>query len=169
MNFALVAMPRSGTSWASVWLMDGALCYHDPLATMSPEELLAFRPGKRWGISCTASWLLDGFLEAAGCPVVVIDNDLEEVQRSLLEMGAPALTRGAVEMFDRLTFPRFQMDDLFDEDGAREIWTILRPDMPMDVERWKLLSQLKIQPDFYKWKPDPKIMREALERFMGGV
>jgi hypothetical protein len=169
MDFILTALPRSGTSWASVWLMDNALCIHDPFTNKTPEELQAFDPGQRWGIACTAIWSLPSFMKSFNCPYVIIDRNIEEVQTSLRDIGLPPILPKFIEKFDLLPGPRFEHEDLFDRAAALEIWSILRPDMPMNVARWELLCELKIQPDFYKWNPDPAVMRNVLQRLAAEV
>src|SRR5574338_419459 len=39
LDFLIVALPRSGTTWASEWLStDGIACHHDPLDTLHPSR-----------------------------------------------------------------------------------------------------------------------------------
>ena len=170
MDFAITALPRSGTAWASVWLMDGdALCIHEPFAHHTPEQLVAYAPGRRWGVACTALWRAPKFLASLKCPYVILDRNIEEVRRSVQELGLPPLSEELIAKFDLLPGPRFDHTDLFDLDGALEIWSILRPDRLMDVARWRLLCEMKIQVDFYKWNPDPALMRDMLVRLTRGM
>ena len=170
MNFLITALPRSGTAWASVWLMDGALCLHDPLAHRTPEQVLAYAPssGQRWGAACTGAWLVPGFIQACACPYVLLDRNLADVQQSIVDLHLPPLSDAAVAQFDLTPGPRFDYNDLFDLDGAKAIWGVLRPDMPMNVERWALLTEMMIQTDFYKWNPDPVVIQGLVTRLVRG-
>jgi hypothetical protein len=170
MDFAIAALPRSGTTWASIWLMDGALCLHDPLATMTTADLAQYNPGRRWGIACTGIWLFPEFLAQAKCPVVLLDNNIESIQLSLSRIGFAPLQMELVERFDLLNYPRFETSDMFeDEDVAEEIWNTLRPDQPMDHERWRLLREIQAEPDFSFLKFDEKHVRKLSREVAGGM
>jgi hypothetical protein len=169
MDFILTALPRSGTTWASVWLMDDALCLHDPLTTMTPADLLLHNPGRRWGISCTGIWLYPDFVEQCKCPVVLLDRNIDAICNSMLRVGFAPITMDYVQRFDRLPWLRFDSQDMFDdEDVAQEIWETLRPDKPFDAPRWRLLREVRIEPDFSSFKINPaqvrKLAREAAGR-----
>lgn len=149
MRFAVVGLPRSGTTWAAAWLTDaGALCLHDPLADFSPAELLRLEVSRPWGIACTGAWMLPGLMReiAARCPMIVIERDRFDVGASLAAMGLPAMPGNVFERFERAPGRRVPFGALWDESGAREMWSYLRPDAPFDVHRWRLLRDMRIEP-----------------------
>jgi hypothetical protein len=150
MDFILTALPRSGTTWASVWLGDGnALCIHDPLARMTPADLAKLNPKRRWGISCTGIWLFPEFLKAQTCPIVLIDKNIDAIQNSLTAVGFSHIPREQITRYDLLPYQRFNSIEMFnDEDVAQDIWEALRPDAPFDRDRWLQLRQMHIEPDF---------------------
>lgn len=154
MDFLLTGLPRSGTAWAAVWLSDGAICLHEPLATVRAEELARWKPERRWGMACTAVWMIPWFAESLRCPRVILERDLSEVNESLQNMGLPEMTKPNVDAFRRFKGPRFPYTDLFDHDSARNIWGILRPDRFFDADRWKLLSGMRIERDWPSYTID---------------
>lgn len=163
MDFQLIALPRSGTTWAANWLTyDGAICYHDPLSYRTPAALDAHAPGREWGISCTGSWMLDKWLASYSCPRVILERDIGEINTSLGEIGYSGLPPWCEAKFKELPGKRFHYSALFDPDGAEEIWSILRK-TKFDKERHKILCEMSIQPDFTKWKPDAAIMQELMK------
>lgn len=170
MDFILTGLPRSGTTWASVWLMDGALCLHDPLVTMTLDELSAKNYRRRWGVADTGLWLYPDFLKAAGCPVVLLDRNIDAVNISLTSIGFAPLPKEHVTKFDLLDFPRFENADMFeDEDVAYEMWSLLRPDKDFDAERWRVLREIRIEVDMptelqkfkARWQPHSANGRSA--------
>jgi hypothetical protein len=163
MDFQLIALPRSGTTWAANWLTsDGAICYHDPLSSRTLETLGTHEPGREWGVSCTGLWLFDEWLESYNCPRVILERDISEINASLTDIGLKCLPAWCESKFKELPGNRFHYSALFDPDGAEEIWSILR-ETKFDKERHKILCEMSIQPDFTKWKPDAAIMQELMK------
>ena len=148
MDFLLTALPRSATTWASVWLMDRALCYHDPLANRTPEELRALKLSRKWGISDTTIWALPDEMKRFDCPIAILERDVTEIKKSMARLGAPKINDMEVILFNRAPGRRFHYAQMFDLKGALEIWEYLRPDVPMDIPRWEILRGIQIEPDF---------------------
>ena len=163
MDFQLIALPRSATTWAANWLTyDGAICYHDPLSYRTLEDLDAHEPGREWGVSCTGLWIFDEWLASYDCPRVILERDIVEINDSLTDIGFGYLPAWCELKFKELPGKRFHYSALFDPDGAAEIWSILRK-TKFDVERHKILCEMAIQPDFSKWSPDMEIMAHLLK------
>lgn len=160
MNFRILGLPRTGTTWAANWLTaSGGICYHDPLLSRTPAELFRHDPGRVWGVSCTGLWLFPEWLAANPAPTLILERDRGEVDKSLAELGFYPLPDWAFDAFQRVPGRRMHFSALFDVRTAREIWRFLRPDAPFDEERHALLTEMQIQPDFSKWKPDEGILQ----------
>ena len=164
MNFMLLALPRSGTAWAANWLMDRALCYHDPFSQFSPEQLTEMKHPFTWGVSCTFGWALPDYVAMQKCPYVIIDRNIDEVNRSIKSLCGNPLSDWMIEKFRKFEGPRFKHEELFKLDSAREIWNILRPETPHNDDRHSVLSGMNIQVDFGKWSFDKEIARSIFEK-----
>lgn len=149
MRFAVFGLPRSGTTWAANWLTDaGALCLHDPIADHAPAELLRLDLGRPWGVSCTGLWAFEDVARqvAQRCPVVVLERDPAASDAALCRLGMSALPGWLHDRFRSAPGVRLPFDALWREEGARLIWSILRPDAPFDVRRWRLLRDIRVEP-----------------------
>jgi len=152
MKFALFGLPRSGTTWAANWLSDGAaLCLHDPIAQHAPADLLDLDMGRPWGVACTGLWAFEDVArEVAGrCPVVVLERDPRESEKLAAGIGLdlPASVHAWIHArFAGVPGVRVPHSALWDEQGARRIWSILRPGEPFDVLRWRMLRDIRVEP-----------------------
>lgn len=105
-DFAVFALPRSGTTWATAWLSHYATVLHDPLMDRTPDEIMQWgdeTPGPT-GIVCTAGWMLPDWVERLykdGTRVVYVVRDEDEVRSSLAQIGLPDMPRKAIRRFDR--------------------------------------------------------------------
>lgn len=162
-DFIVIGLPRSGTTWLANWLTtDTTICLHDPFSGALPEEWRGH--GKRLGISCTGAYLMPSWLSAQNCSVAVIERDPGEVDASLTRMGLPAISPRARCLFATAKGRRWRYQDIWNEARAREIWTFLLPDIAFDAQRYRLLSQMQIQPHMGKWKPSARVARELVDR-----
>lgn len=154
MKFALLALPRSGTTWAANWLSTGGvLCHHDPLMDYLPETIPADS-----GISCTTMWLMPPTLD---CPVVLLDRDPDECNASLRKIGFQEIPEFFIGKFQSYPGPRFHWRDLFD--NPEPIWKILRPDCPFDKGRHELLRKMNVQPNFDLWHPNMDVLKTVCD------
>lgn len=163
-DFIVLGLPRSGTTWLSVWLTtDRSLCLHDPFALGVPETWP--RDARRFGISCTGAYLFPKWLARQECPVAIIERDSESCELSLARAGLPADSVPALRTrLDATDGRRFAFDALWNEDTARELWAFLLPQIPFDALRYAQLRQTQIQPHLGKWRFDPNTAQEMQRR-----
>lgn len=164
LDFIVTALPRSGTTWAANWLTtDKSICLHDALGDYSTEELDA-RPNnlKRQGISCTAAWLKQEWIENHPGKVLILERDPDEVNQSLVEIGLPPLKKQHIDWFKTVKGVRIPYTALFD--APEELWTYLMPGMPFDEERHAELKKMNIQPTESVLVPDAAKVLKAIER-----
>lgn len=148
-HFMVLGGPRSATTWAANWLnTDTTVCLHDPLLEYTPAHLerMAFRGGKRFGISCTASTLYPDWVNAQKCPKVVLVRDVREINTSLRALGLaeliPARHEARLAAVKNAMFVRY--DDLFMLSRAAVIADYLG--VPFDPDRYDILRQMRVEP-----------------------
>ena len=162
--FAVIGLPRSGTTWLANWLTtDRTLCLHDPFMNLLPEELEDYSTDKQLGISCTGAYALKWF-DTLDCPIIAIDRDADEVDASLRKASLPALTDKLKDSFARARGKRYRFTDIWNEDKAREMWAFLLPDVPFNEERYRMLTEIQVQPHMGKWVPDMNIIETLIKR-----
>lgn len=141
-DFAVFALPRSGTAWLAAWLTtETSLCLHDPFAATMPEHWDA--GGKRLGISCTGSYLFPKWIHSLDCPIAVIERDPDECAASLRANGLPDDVKPLRSALDAVEGRRFR--NLWDEDEARELWAFLLPHVAFDAQRYRLFRDMRIE------------------------
>lgn len=150
-DFIVHALPRSGTAWLSVWLD----CWHDPFASMLPEDISG-------GMSCTGASLLPTWLEAQTCPVVKIVRDHRDCDASLVRIGMRPTTPRMRELFKQAQGRPWRFEDIWDEDKARELWGLLKR-TPFDAARYRRLRDLRIEV-IDPWKHDAGVLAEIRRR-----
>lgn len=160
-DFLVLGLPRSATTWLSVWLTtERSLCLHEPFANGLPESWP--RDARRFGISCTGAYLFPRWLAQHAGPVAVIERDPAACDRSL--PGAAALAPALASVDGR----RFAFDALWCEDSARDLWAFLLPAVPFDALRYRQLREIQIQPHMGKWRADTSVITEMQRREAGG-
>lgn len=166
-DFIVLGLPRSATTWLSVWLTtEHSLCLHDPFAERLPEHWP--RDARRFGISCTGAYLFPKWLAQHDCPVAVIERDAESCELSLTRAGLGHDTRALRDRLAAVDGRRFAFDDLWHEDRARELWAFLLPQIPFDALRYRQLREIQIQPHLGKWCFDPLIADTMQRREAAG-
>lgn len=167
-DFIVLGLPRSATTWLSVWLTtEQSLCLHDPFADRLPEHWQ--RDARRFGISCTGAYLFPHWLSQHDCPVVVIDRDAESCEASLARAGfAQPDTTALRHALAQVDARRFAFDDLWNETTAGELWAFLLPHVDFDALRYRQLREIQIQPHLGKWRFDPLIAEEMQRREAAG-
>lgn len=165
-DFAVIAMPRSGTSWAANWLTtEASLCYHDPMECFTPNVMANWdNSRRRKGVACTAMWTVPNWLHTHVRRWVILDRDPHEVNASLTRMGLGPLCLSDWERFRSVPGKRLPFAALFDEESARDIWCHLLPGIAFDVQRHALLKRLAISPQFSALDPQPDAVQAWLKR-----
>jgi hypothetical protein len=159
-NFMVLGLPRSGTTWLANWLTtDRSLCLHDPFNEL-PEHWP--RDDRRWGISCTGSYLLKGWVERQSCPVAVIERDPMECRRSLRALYPDGEVDAFVPALNAVRGRRWQFADLWEERTAQALWEYLLPGLPFDAIRYRLLREMNVQ--CHKWEVNAEVVGELIKR-----
>lgn len=160
-DFLVMGLPRSSTTWLANLLTTGnTLCLHDPFAYGLPEQWP--RDARRFGISCTGAYLLPKWVASLDCPIAVIERDPEDCNASLAGMGWGDVS-GCLESFMAAPGKRFKWSSLWNEDKARELWAYLTPE-PFDSIRYRMLTEIQVQPHMTKWSWEPEIFHEMKRR-----
>lgn len=148
MNFMIIGLPRSGTTWAANWLTtDLTHCYHDPLYTAHYTDWDSLSiPGRETGVSCTGIWRWADWVNSQECPKVIIHRDVGDVIRSMREVGMPPVFEGDADSLNRIIGLHVPFSDLFDE-NAQGIWEHLVI-TPFNRERHQELAMIEMQPQF---------------------
>lgn len=177
LDFIIVALPRSGTTWAANWLTgESVFCLHDPLWTMHYEDVdseVARRArGRISGVSCTALWRWPDWLRHHSARKLILHRDADEVSESLARLGLPPMPDGAAGALERLEGKRADWTDLFDAARAARLWAWLTNGLPFDAERHAELVQCDIQPRLLSvkrdWQVNRKLGAEILARRKAG-
>lgn len=166
LDFAIIGLPRSGTTWAANWLTtDRSICLHDPLMNYTLEQLAAFSsPGKVCGVACTALWKFPQWVAENVKRVVLIDRDPDDLNDSLCAIGLGSMATEDIEDFLNMDGQRADMAQLFDPLAAPEIWYSLIPSIDFDAQRHELLTGFMVNPYFAGWEPDPNAVKDWLRR-----
>lgn len=143
-RFIIAGLPRSGTTWLSVFLStDDCLCLHDPIATLTPKEL------EKWdgGVCDTGLWYFEDWCKQNTEKFVIIDRNFKEVNKSLSDKGIDVLPEFFEDKFHSVTpNKKFYFEDLFTEEIAEELWTYIYPEKPFNKIRWNELKNTHIEP-----------------------
>lgn len=163
-KFMVIGLPRSATTWMANWLTtNDSLCLHDPFSNMFPEDLDKYHTAKTLGISCTGAYMYKWFQKQT-CPCVIIERNMKDVNHSLLKIGLTKMPVFSIDLFNQAKGKRYSFDSIWKEQSAKEMWNYLLPLFPFDVERYRSLSTMNIQPHFGKWKMNNSITNELLRR-----
>lgn len=165
-DFIVLGLPRSGTTWLANWLTtDRTLCLHDPFALGAPERWP--RDERRFGISCTGAYLFPRWLAQQQCPIAVIERNASACDASLARIGLSG-TKDLRQALANAPGRRWAFDDLWNERAARELWEHLLPGVAFDPLRYRLLKDIQVQPHMSKWRFDPTTYNEMKRREAGG-
>lgn len=159
----VVALPRSGTTWAANWLTTGALhCIHDPLrlAHFADWGAELACDGRRTGVACTGAWNWPDWLNAHPARKVILHRPLDQVAASLARIGLPAALEGSAKL-DEVIGLHVPWTDLFDAAGAAAIWTHLTG-LPFDGLRHAALREMSVQPRFDALTVNPQATRKLV-------
>jgi hypothetical protein len=163
--FMVVALPRSATTWVSNWLTtDKTLCLHDPLYTCKLEDLDSLKSEKLLGISCTAIFRFNEYLDNHPARKLVIHRDLDEINASLRdELGVNTFTEAQDDSLYDIDGLHVTYNQLFDTSFAKTMYEHLL-ELPFDEERYNYLVGLNIQPNFGTIKFDKEVLNDFRKR-----
>lgn len=142
MRYVITGLPRSGTTWLSVFLTtDDCVCLHDPSATMSPKEL------QEWegGVCDTGMWYYHNWCKKNSDKFVIIERDYQEVNKSLSEIMVPLVPKELATYFYSIEADyKIQFSELFKEETLRKLWKYVHPNKPFSRIRYLALKDLEI-------------------------
>lgn len=168
-DFMIIGLPRSGTTWASNWLTTDAIhCVHDPLYTEHysdwDERLPALAPaGASVGVSCTGIWRWADWVNKHPARKVILHRDLGEIQQSMAEIHMPGhVGLAEEEALNSVIGFHVPHSDLFNTEHAEEIWNYLVPGQPFNAHRHRALVQVEMQPQFSGLSVGPEVMRKLM-------
>lgn len=162
LDFMIIGLPRSGTTWAANWLTAGdVFCVHDPLYKVHYSEWDTNRVHfphpmlyNNIGISCTAIWRFPEYVNAHPANKIVVIRDFDEIQSSLGQIGMPYLNDDAPFQLEDIEAPRVQYTDLFDPERAPRIWEKLVGSVGFCPLRHRALCEIHMEPNFDKVQMD---------------
>lgn len=145
-EFMVLSAPRSASTWVSNWLTtEETLCIHDPLFSRHYSEIDEIPTSKRLGVACTGLALFPDWVNKHPARKVILHRQLDEVNRSLREIGLPSLGVEWVGALDRIKGVHVDWQVVF-EHPFLIYEHLLR--MPFDSERHAALRQINAQPNF---------------------
>jgi len=171
-EFMLIGLPRSGTTWAANFFTTDKLhCKHDPLYTCHYSEWdQSELPAKSIGVACTGIWRFPDFLKDHPARKVILHRSLPAVNASLAAIGLPGCTPADVRALNALEGLHVDFMDLFDTEGCRSIWSHLTHDrLPFDEVRHDELVQIEMQPKFSGLKVGKEVTRRLVEELQGAL
>jgi len=164
LDFMVIALPRSGTTWVSNWLTsDKVHCIHDPLAMHRYNELDNIKSDKVLGISCTAIFTYKDYLKKHPAKKLILHRDIDEINTSLVSAGMSGIIHSSWQyILDDIEGLHIPWTDLFNH--PKEIYEYLTG-LPFDEERYIELRQMHIEPYLTNVSYKPKVLGELLEHY----
>jgi hypothetical protein len=108
--------------------------------------------------------MLPAFLAEQSCPVAVIERPPTECDESLHKAGLSSTTEHMREMLATVSARRWAFADVWQESKARDLWGYLLPGVKFDAQRYRLLSEMQVQPHLGKWIPDEQVLTEIIAK-----
>jgi hypothetical protein len=171
-EFMVIGLPRSATTWAANWLTTDQLhCVHDPLGTThysewdSDTKLFPRGQGMKLGVACTTIWNWPEWVNAHPARKVILHRDLAEIQGSLARIGLQQMQPGSDLALDKLEGKHYSYKDVFDAAKAEEIWTFLTG-LPFNRARHKALTEMSVQQKFAEVHVDPAVVRRLVDEII---
>ncbi len=167
-DFMVIALPRSGTTWAANWLTtDSTICLHDELAYRTLSEIdKEYKTNKKLGLSDTGVFFYGAKLKQHPAKKVILHRDISEINKSLNTLGLPSIEPQVSKLLDNIDGLHVHYQDLFN--SPEPIWDYLIG-TKFDNERHHVLKQMQIQPEFAFLEP---VNKDAVMRYfaeIGGV
>ena len=161
-DFMVIGLPRSGTTWAANWLTDDRVfCIHDPLWTThhTDWDMTLKRDDRVTGVACTGVWRWVDWVNRHPARKVVLHRDIGDVRHSLRQIGLPVPPVNAALNLSQIDGLHVPYEQLFDATGAQEIWQQATGNLPFDADRHAEMVQMNIQPQRSRLRIDPGVQR----------
>ena len=167
LDFMIIGLPRSATTWVSNWLTtDHMFCLHDPLQKMHytewdhPNKYIPERV--RSGVCCTGIWRWPDWVNAHPAKKLIICRDLKSVNYSLDNVGLGEMDMQDAELIDQIKGNRVRYESLFDIEIAQQVWEYLTND-PFSAHRYRALVEMAVQPKFDNVVKDEQLQLRLFE------
>lgn len=137
-EFMVIGLPRSGTTWASNWLTtDATLCMHDPLATIHYKDWDHIKSNRVLGIADTGIQIFHEWLNKHPARKIILHRDKQEIAKSL------GMTDIGISHLERINGIHCNWMDIFD--NPKPIYEYLLQ-KEFDSERHFHLKNIRMQP-----------------------
>lgn len=179
--FFVTGLPRSRTAWLSVLLTtDRSLCLHEPCALLRQVGDLSVIYGRDdyefVGVADSAlGFFAPEVIEAFSPRTVIVERDINEVERSLTQLGMPGtnycelLLEALAEVRSHPLVLAVPFDALNDAGVVEEVYQHLMPGARLDRDRYELLAGMLVETNPLKTMAKAVENRENLTALMSGV
>lgn len=164
LDFMVVSLPRSGSTWAANWLTTDAVhCRHDPLYSMHYMDFdkNLCENGFVNGIACTGIYHWPDWVNRHPARKVILHRDFDEIQQSMSDIGLPPLEHTAEAAIKSIEGLHVPYEALFDPREARKLWKYLTGS-EFNERRHRELVDIEMQPNFIGLQ----INKDATRRLM---
>lgn len=159
MNFFITGLPRSRTAWLANFFSTGdVFCWHEAMAGVGSQDEYWKRmrsPQATYVGNSDCGLFMGGYRK--GCPLVIIERDLDEVEEALFHKGFPG-TRSVLieskEAMDEMVGLRIPFEDI--NDRLEEIHNTCVT-TPFNEQRAEQLIKLRVE--LTEIVPDPASIR----------
>lgn len=156
-SFFIFGLPRSGSSWLSVFLSGrDSFCYHEPTADARPEEWTTAayqRPESIVGAVDTGAYLYADLVRAAmpNAQFFVLLRDPDEINVSSHKCGISGYDAWAEHSrLTALPFPRLHHESLRELNYLESLWDRVIG-TKFDAERARQLLEMNVQRDVQRF------------------
>lgn len=165
-DFMVLGGPRSATTWvANLLTTDDTLCMHDPLLEYTRAYLdQIVIPGKKLGISCTASLLFPEWLVKHPAKKIILWREPREINVALERLGLTPINPGKhaarVNILEGVHV--YYWESVFNGGTAQQICKYLG--VPFCPHRHNELRAMNIQPQLNRLPLSKDAVRELSAR-----
>ena len=185
-NFFITGLPRSRTSWmANFFTYQNSYCFHEisnnhPHSFGIRDELMNKIQEYKGVSDCLLPYYFEPLADTLENSIlVIIERDFHEVFSSLNNWYKDnnlniknSLLKNLKELDKRLTamkerYPHLlvKFEDLDDISVMEEMWYHCVPGIRFDSDRWQMLNNFKIEPEYNKYMTNLK--NENVMKLMG--
>ena len=148
-EFMVIGLPRSRTTWMSNWLTTtGTFCLHDSLSQYTLSELNQYTCKKTFGVSDTAIYqAMKGSINSHPAKKLIIHRPIDEINASL---GRHQVSQSDADALHDIKGMHVDFKDI--NRMGKRIWMHLIGD-GFDSERFNELTLMNVQPHFDGLQP----------------